>query len=142
MSLFRPGYILDKFYPKFENKIVSVEEINNLKFDPNRDVHMKVTRRTEYGDRYKLFVFEKNSFDKDYSLEEAGVMIKDIDSRITVDNLKWNSVAKKLGVETGDVISEFKIENLDRPNKATIYPFSLLILLLFGYLNYKRKNVI
>ncbi len=142
MSLFRPGYILDKFYPKFENKIVNVEEINNLKFDPNRDVHMKVTRRTEYGDRYKLFVFEKNSFDKDYSLEEAGVMIKDIDSRITVDNLKWNSVAKKLGVETGDVISEFKIENLDRPNKATIYPFSLLILLLFGYLNYKRKNVI
>ena len=142
MSLFRPGYILDKFYPKFENKIVSVEEINNLKFDPNRDVHMKVTRRTEYGDRYKLFVFEKNSFDKDYSLEEAGVMIKDIDSRITVDNLKWNSAAKKLGVETGDVISEFKIENLDRPNKAIIYPFSLLVLLLFGYLNYKRKNVI
>tara|TARA_B100000586_G_scaffold270021_1_gene251211 strand:+ start:148 stop:1665 length:1518 start_codon:yes stop_codon:yes gene_type:complete len=142
MSLFRPGYILDKFYPKFENKIVSVEEINNLKFDPDRDVHMKVTRRTEYGDRYRLFVFEKNSFDKDYSLEEVGAMIKDIDSRITVDNLRWNGVAKKLGVEIGDVISEFKIENLDRPNKAIIYPFSLLILLLFGYLNYKRKNVI
>jgi len=40
------------------------------------------------------------------------------------------------------VVSEFKIENLERPNKAIVYPFSLLILFLFGYSNYKRKNVI
>ena len=26
---------------------------------PNHDVHIKVTRSTEYGDRYKLFVIEK-----------------------------------------------------------------------------------
>jgi len=38
------------------------------------------------------------------------------------------------------VISEFKIENLDRPNKAIIYPFSLVIFLFFGYLNYRRKK--
>ena len=35
-----------------------------------------------------------------------------------------------MGMETGDVISEFKIENLDRPNKAIIYPFSLITLFL------------
>ena len=86
--------------------------------------------------------YGKKSFENEYSLEEAGIVLADIEGRITIDNLKWNGLAKKMGVETGDVISEFKIENLDRPNKATIYPFSLLILLLFGYLNYKRKNVI
>ena len=140
MSLFRPGYILDKFSPKFENKQVNVQEISSLKLDSSRDVHIKVTRRTEYGDRYRLFVIEKNSFENQYSLEEAGIVLADIEGRITVDNLKWNGLAKKMGVETGDVISQFKIENLDRPNKAIIYPFSLTVLFIFGYLNYRRKS--
>ncbi len=141
MSLFRPGYILDKFSPKFENKQVNVQEISSLKLDSSRDVHIKVTRRTEYGDRYRLFVIEKNSFENQYSLEEAGIVLADIEGRITVDNLKWNGLAKKMGVEIGDVISQFKIENLDRPNKAIIYPFSLVVLFIFGYLNYRRKPV-
>ena len=140
MSLFRPGYILDKFSPKFENKQVNVQEISSLKLDSSRDVHIKVTRRTEYGDRYRLFVIEKNSFENQYSLEEAGIVLADIEGRITVDNLKWNGLAKKMGVEIGDVISQFKIENLDRPNKAIIYPFSLVVLFIFGYLNYRRKS--
>ena len=46
-----------------------------------------------------------------------------------------------MGVETGDVINEFKIENLDRPNKAIVYPFSLLVLFIFGYLNYRKSRV-
>ncbi len=141
MSLFRPGYILDKFSPKFENKQVSTQEISSLKLDPNRDVHIKVTRRTEYGDRYRLFVIEKRSFQSQYSLEEAGIVLANFEGRITVDNLKWNGIAKKMGVETGDVISEFKIENLDRPHKGIIYPFSLVVLFIFGYLNYRRKPV-
>jgi hypothetical protein len=39
----------------------------------------------------------------------------------------------------GDIISNFKIENPDRPNKAIVYPFALIFLLLFGYHNYRRK---
>jgi len=39
----------------------------------------------------------------------------------------------------GDIISNFKIENPDRPNKAIIYPFALSLLLIFGYNNYRRK---
>tara|TARA_B100000029_G_C17464523_1_gene919755 strand:- start:124 stop:1272 length:1149 start_codon:yes stop_codon:yes gene_type:complete len=142
MSLFRPGYILDKFSPKFEIKQINVTEITSLKLDPNRDVHIKVTRRTEYGDRYRLFVIEKKSFENQYSLEEAGIVLADIEGRITVDNLKWNGLAKKMGVETGDVISQFKIENLDRPNKAIVYPFSLVIFFIFGFLNYRRDKQI
>jgi len=60
---------------------------------------------------------------------------------MTIDTLKWNGLAQKSGVETGDVISEFKIENLEQPDKAIIYPFSLLLLFGFGYLNYKRKPI-
>ena len=139
MSLFRPGYILDKFYPKFDKQVLQVDRINTLKFNPDKEVHIKVTRRTEYGDRYKLFVIQKGSFDKKFSLEDYGINLKNNDGRLTVDTLKWNGLAKKSGIETNDVISEFKIENLNRPNKAIIYPFSFLLIAIFGYNNYRRK---
>ncbi len=139
MSLFRPGYILDKFYPKFEKQVLQVDEINTTEFDPQREVHVKVTRRTEYGDRYKLFVIEKDSFDKKFKFEEYGVNLINQDGRLTVDTLKWNGLAKRSGFETDDVISELKIENLNRPNKSIIYPFSFLLIAIFGYINYRSK---
>ena len=57
-----------------------------------------------------------------------------------MDTLKWNGAAKKDGFKTGDIISEFKIENLNRPKKAIIYPIAVLLLVIFGYLNYIRKD--
>ena len=57
-----------------------------------------------------------------------------------IDTVKWNELAKKSGIEMGDMISEFKVENLNRPNKAIIYPFALILLFGFGFLNYKRKR--
>ena len=140
MSLFRPGFILDKIYPKFNYSELNVEKINKQILDPNKEIHIKITRRTGYGDRYKLFVIKKNSFEKNFNIQEYGIKLIDEEGRITVDKLKWNGQAKKNGFETDDVITEFKIENLDRPNKAIIYPFSFIILIIFGYLNYRRKE--
>ena len=48
--------------------------------------------------------------------------------------------AKKSGFEMGDLISEFKIENSNRPNKTIIYPIAISLLLFFGYLNLIRKE--
>ena len=53
---------------------------------------------------------------------------------MTTRNFRVNN-----GLEVGDIISEFKVENLDRPNKAIIYPFAIFLLIIFGYLNYRRK---
>ena len=52
--------------------------------------------------------------------------------------MEWFS--KKSGFETGDIITEVKTENLMRPNKSIIYPFSVILLILFGFMNYKRKS--
>jgi len=141
LTLFRPDYVLDKFYPNYEYAQLQINNLQFINLKPDRDTHIRVTRRTEYGDRYKLFVINKNSFKENYSLEDYGVNLVDKEGRITVDTLKWNGLAKKSGVETGDVISEFKIENLEQPDKAIIYPFALLLLFGFGYLNYKRKSI-
>jgi hypothetical protein len=40
----------------------------------------------------------------------------------------------------GDYISELKIENSNRPSKGIIYPIAILLFLIFGYFNYRRKN--
>ncbi len=61
--------------------------------------------------------------------------------RHIVDALKWNGNAKKSGFETGDYISEFKIENADRPSKIIIYPIAIFLLLIFGFFNSRRINL-
>ena len=140
MTLFRPDYVLDKFYPKYQYAQLQIDNLETVSLKPGNDVNIRVTRRTEYGDRYKLFIIKKDSFNENYSLRDYGVNLADKEGRMTVDMLEWNGLAKKSGIETGDVISELKIENLNRPNKAIVYPFALLILSIFGYLNFKRKK--
>ena len=89
---------------------------------------------------YKLFVINKNTFEVEYNIEEYGINLINEDNKIVVDNLKWNGEAKKSGFEIGDYISEFKIENSNRPDKAIIYPIAILLLMIFGYLNSRRKE--
>ncbi len=141
LSFLSPDFVLNKFYPKYQNLKYQSTNLEEVTLQPNKDVHIRVTRLSEYGERYKLFIIEKDTFKNKYNLEKYGINLIQDKMKITVDSLKWNSLAKKDGFETGDIISDFKIENLDRPNKIIVYPFALLILSIFGYLNYKRKKV-
>ena len=116
---------------------MSSKSIQSLTFDPSKEVHIKVTRVTEYGERYKLFVIDKGSFKDDYNLMDFGINLADDNNQVIVDKLNWKGQAKKSGMQMGDIISNFKIENPDRPNKTIVYPFALLLLLVFGYTNFK-----
>ena len=137
ISLLSPEFILNKFYPKYN--YLSIEEINKKQFDYNKEIRIKITRLTEYGERYKLFVIEKNSFDENFSLDDYGMSLVVEDNKTIIDTLKWNGIAKKSGLDMGDIINEFKIENQNRPKKEIIYPIALILLSIFGYLNIKRR---
>jgi hypothetical protein len=82
----------------------------------------------------------KTLLKKEYNLEDYGINLVKENNKIIVDNLKWNGQAKKSGFEMGDYISELKIENSNRPSKLFVYPIAILFLLIFGYLNYRRKE--
>jgi len=140
LSLLAPETVLNKFYPKFDQQQLSVKKIDLLSLDINREVHIKVTRPSEYGDRYKLFVINKKSFNQNFTVKDYGINLVEKNSKIIINKVTWDGLAKKSGVKTGDIISDFKVENLERPNKAIVYPFSFLLLFGFGYLNYKRKE--
>ncbi|MBD1140880.1 TRAP transporter permease [Pelagibacterales bacterium SAG-MED39] len=139
ISLLSPEFVLNKFYPKYD--YIDIGKINKLRLDPKKEVRFKVTRTTEYGERYKLFVINKNTFEKDYNIEEYGINVIKKSEKYIVDTLKWNGQAKKSGFEVGDYISEFKIENANRPSKTIIYPLSILLLFIFGYSNSRRKSL-
>jgi hypothetical protein len=138
ISLLSPDFVLNKFYPKYNYQ--NVNKINLVKLDHNKEVRFKVTRPSPYGERYKLFVISKNTFNENYNLVDYGISLAKHEDRIVVDTLKWNGEAKKSGFEMGDYISELKIENLNRPNKGIIYPIAILLFIIFGYLNYRRKK--
>ena len=139
ISLLSPEFVLNKFYPKYN--YVDISEVNKIKLDSKKEVRFKVTRITEYGERYKLFVVNKNSFDEDFSVEDYGMNIIEENDKYIVDTIQWNGKAKKSGFEIGDYISELKIENTDRPSKIIIYPLAIFLLFVFGYLNFIRKDL-
>jgi TRAP transporter 4TM/12TM fusion protein len=140
LSFLAPEFVLNKFAPKYNQHQLSAEKIQSLYFEPDKEVHIKVTRRTEYGDRYKLFVIDKKSFDKDFNLDSYGVKLAQEEKNLVVKSLNWKGLAKKSGIEIGDIVSNFKTENLERPNKAVIYPFAAFLLFIFGLLNYRRSE--
>ncbi len=138
ISLLSPDFVLNKFYPKYNYEEINI--INSLKLDSEKEIQIKITRPSLYGERYKLFVISKNTFEDHFTLEDYGITLLAQDEKIIVDNLKWNGEAKKNGFEMGDYISEFKIENFDRPSKNIVYPIALIILVICGYFNIKRKE--
>jgi hypothetical protein len=138
ISLLAPEFILNKFYPKYN--YMDINKIHLMKIDSKKEARFKITRPSNYGERYKLFVIKKNTFETEYSLEQYGISLIREENRVIVDTLQWNGKAKKSGFETGDYISEFKIENADRPNKGIIYPIAILLLIIFGYFNARRKE--
>ena len=138
ISLLSPEFVLNKFYPKYNYQ--DINNLNLIKLDPKKEVQFKVTRPSSYGERYKLFVINKNTFEDNYDLEKYGITLVKEGDKIVIDTLKWNGEAKKSGFEIGDYISEFKIENSNRPNKGIIYPVAIILLIIFGYLNYRRND--
>ncbi len=140
MSLFRPDYIMNQFYPKYEYQNLSTENLNKLNIDPKKNLQIKVTRETAYGPRYKLFEFKKNSIKNNYNLNELGIKTTSQKDLTIIDNIQWNSPAKKAGLQSGDIINEIKIENLKRPKKEIVYPISIVIFLILSFLHYRRKD--
>ena len=83
ISLLSPEFVLNKFYPKYNYQ--DINQINLSTLDYDKEVRFKVTRPSPYGERYKLFVIKKNTFDTEYSLEKYGINLIKEKNRAVVD---------------------------------------------------------
>ena len=87
ISFLSPEFVLNKFYPKFN--YTNLNDANIVTFQPNKDVNIKITRPSPYGERYKLFEIKKGTFDEEFSLENYGLSLVKKDNKIIVDTLDW-----------------------------------------------------
>ena len=139
VSMFRPDFVLNRIYPEYTAFKQDFNE--QILYEEQRKIRLHVTRYTDYGERYKLFVIEKNSFDENFSLKDYGISLVDQNGKTIIDTLDWKGEAKKNGLEMDDIITELKTENFDRPNKDVVYVFSLILLIVFGYFNYTNYRI-
>ncbi len=127
--LFRPGFFMDRMAPPFEP--VQFEAFVSGEFTPEsgRQVRLHVTRATDYGDRFKLFVLETPDGQAATPSETFGVhLVREDEDTFVVADLAWNGMAEQAGMDWGDYVTGVDVEQLDLPPKELIYPAGLLLL--------------
>ncbi len=138
VGLFRPDFLLDRFYPEFLEVSVDRFITKEQKIGEKQTFRIHVTRETDYGDRFKLFRF---SGDENFSSKGLGVEIKKIkNNRYQVNEVKFNSQAEKAGIKSlQDFVTKIEVEQLVRPAKEWVYPIALFILSFTVFLQLKRR---
>jgi TRAP transporter 4TM/12TM fusion protein len=139
LGLFRPDFLMDRIYPRFAPLNLSEVALGtNSAVPDDRAVRLHVTRETEYGDRFKLFVIPAIK-SGDGGLRPIGKRIEstlkpNADKRLNISDIKFNGVGEKAGLIFGDFVTEIDIEQSDRPAKEWVYPLALLLLIFVFFI--------
>ena len=129
--LFRPGFFMDEIAPPFQPVAFQAFVSGEFTPDPGRQVRLHVTRETDYGERYKLFVLETPAEQAATPTETFGVGLeREEDGRYAVVDLAWNGMAEQAGIDWGDYVTDVDVEQTDLPPKELIYPAGLALLAL------------
>ncbi|MBL4691383.1 MAG: DUF3394 domain-containing protein, partial [Rhodospirillales bacterium] len=129
VCLFRPDFVMNQFVPKYATFDTAKFVAGEVSGTPGYSVRFKLTRSTEYGDRFKLYrVFTPNI--KDTSPEARyGISMAPVgDGRFEVTNLTPKGLADEVGIEIGDYLTEFDEERVGQPPKELIYPVGLVLI--------------
>ena len=148
VALFRPDALMNRVYPQYQAAdLAQLAAPDGAGLPNDRAVRLHVTRETEYGDRYKLFVIPPVEGLSDDSLDldkRVGLTVtREEDGRLYVTNTQFNGPAEQQGVTFGDYVTAIDTEQLDRPAKEWIYPLGYLILglvLLYQSAKTRRAN--
>lgn len=124
VALFRPGFIMDRIFPPFEP--LTVAQLNTGVDAPS--VRLHITRNTPYGERYKLFVFEREG-DAPITWQSLGMEVAPAaQDQLEVVDPGFMSRAEKRGVKAGDIITRADREITGLPPKELVFIPALLLL--------------
>ncbi|MFQ3211345.1 MAG: C-terminal processing protease CtpA/Prc, partial [Oceanospirillaceae bacterium] len=98
------------------------------------------TRHTNYGDRFKLFVFPVNVVGP-FSAENLGMSLAyEEQDGWFVQNLSYLSPAEAVGIDYYDAVTAIDVQSLDRPQREWAFvPAFMLIALV--WLNQRRRRL-
>ena len=127
--LFRPDFFMDQLAPPFEPVAFDAFVSGAFTPEPGRQVRLHVTRATDYGDRFKLFVLETPDEQAATAAQTFGVGLRpEGEHRFVVADLAWNGMAEQAGMDWGDDVTGVDVEQPDLPAKELVYPVGLLLL--------------
>lgn len=135
VALFRPGVIMDRFFPPYESIPIESFSAAGFTVDPGQIVRLHITRETPYGDRFKLFALVAPEKPPTASGGPFGVTLGHDDSdRWQVDSFFFGGPAETAGVDFGDLVTAIDAKKSDLPAKELVYllGIALLILVLFS----------
>lgn len=135
VALFRPGLIMDRFFPPFEP--IAIDEFANTGFtpEPGQIVRLHITRETPYGDRFKLYAMVAPVPTAGQLHGPFGVALgHDDQDRWIVDNFSFGGPAETVGVDFGDLVTAIDVKKTDLPPKELVYflGFALLAMVLLS----------
>jgi TRAP transporter 4TM/12TM fusion protein len=129
VALFRPGVIMDQFYPQFAPLDLDGFVAGEAFADSGYTVRFHVVRSTDYGDRFKLYRLGTPDMTAVGPDVLYGVTIEPTeDGRYAVAELQFNGLAEQAGLELGDYVTEVDVEQVGQPAKQLVYPFGLALL--------------
>jgi len=129
VALFRPGVVMDQFYPEFApldlDEFISGEAVAQRGYT----VRFHIVRSTDYGDRFKLYRLATPDMTAAGPDVLYGATIERTeDGRYAVTDLQFNGLAEQAGLEIGDYVTEVDVEQVGQPPKQLVYPFGLALL--------------
>ena len=136
--MFRPDFIMNQFYPAFKPIELAEFGAGEARIEPGREFRIHLTRETEYGDRYKLYLLTApaTSAAPPYGLE----LKREDDGRFTVSDVVFDGLAEKAGIKFGDYVDEIDVKQFGRPAREWVYPFAFALLGIIVVLQLARRR--
>jgi TRAP transporter 4TM/12TM fusion protein len=126
VALFRPGFFMDRIYPPYEPLTIA-EVSEGVEAE---QVRLHITRETPYGDRFRLYVFEREG-DAPLTWEALGLSVERAgDGNIRVTDPGFMTRAEDAGIEFGDIITRADRSVPGQPAKELMFIPALLLLAL------------
>jgi TRAP transporter 4TM/12TM fusion protein len=137
--LFLPNAAMNRILPEYEAVEFDTFTQGQLVLTKGQQVRLHVTRHTNYGDRFKLFVFPVDVVGA-FSAEDLGMSLAYEDQEgWFVQNLSYQSPAEAVGIDYYDAVTAIDVQALDRPPREWAFiPAFLLIALVL--LNQRRRS--
>ena len=138
--LFLPNAAMSRIWPEFENVKFDTFTQGQLVLEQGQQVRLHVTRHTDYGDRFKLFVFPAK-LSGPFSADDLGMHLAFEEQQgWVVQSLSYLSPAQAVGIDYYDTVTAIDVQSLDRPPREWAFvPAFVLIALV--WLNQRRRRL-
>ena len=139
--LFLPNAAMSHIWPEFEEIKFDTFTQGQLVLSQGQEVRLHVTRHTNYGDRFKLFVFPAK-VGGSFSAADLGMDLAfEEQAGWVVQSLSYLSPAEAVGIDYYDAVTAIDVQSLDRPVREWAFvPAFVLIALV--WLNQRRRRAI